>query len=163
MRGGWAILILASMSLADAAGAQAYDRWPSIISLPDSAYTPSIEAVPPVGDGPTPSIIALPNTPAGLSIRALGEPAPAGRDIADETGEPTPTVIRGGEIGGAAQPPEPAAEPAEPLLDPADRGTPAKRNALRRQAERLAREQDAARQPGEVDPSDPEIQQVPGG
>ena len=43
--------------------------------------------------------------------------------------------------------------PDVPLLDPNDRGTPAKRKALKRQAERLAEEAAAAAQNPQPDPS----------
>jgi hypothetical protein len=66
-------------------------------------------------------------------------------------------VIRGGEVGATS--PRPSAAPTqavpsgEPLLDPNDRGTPAKRKALKRQEERLAREAAEAAKNPQPDPS----------
>ena len=70
-------------------------------------------------------------------------------------------VIRGGEVGQAYARPAPAGrtptqaatQPGVPMLDPDDRGTPAKRKALKRQAERLAEEAAAAAQNPQPDPS----------
>ena len=69
-------------------------------------------------------------------------------------------VIRGGEVGSAAARPTaaPAQATAEPLLDPNDRGTPAKRKALKRQEERLARQ---AAEAGENQQPDPSTEPVP--
>ncbi|MET0313244.1 MAG: hypothetical protein ABW275_02510 [Hansschlegelia sp.] len=136
-----AVLLIATVVVAAtmATGEPDDSRWPSIVTLPVSTVDPSIESLPPVGDGATPSIVALPDTPAdaATSIVSLGEPATE----TSEEASPSVTVIRGGEIGGELPPAEPAPEPlAEPLLDPNDRGTPAKRRALREQEERLARE-----------------------
>lgn len=139
---------------------------PSILTLGEAvAIDPSIVAATPT-DGPTPSILVLADTPAGEtpSIIALGGPAPASETIAAESPAPArmtgpgPMVIRGGEVGSAsarptAQPQQAATQPGEPLLDPNDRGTPAKRKALKRQAERLAREAAAAGQNAQPDPS----------
>jgi hypothetical protein len=131
---------------------------PSIITLSNSKADPSIVAAPPL-DGPAPSIIALADTPAGDNpdVITLGAPAPAGEATSSATDDAQrvtmPMVIRGGDVGQAYARPSPASSQpaATPLLDPNDRGTPAKRNALKRQAERLARE--AAAGGGQPDPS----------
>lgn len=123
--------------------------WPSIVTLGnEGAIDPSIVAATPAPEGPTPSIIALADTPrdAMPSIIALGEPAPAGEAVASSPSARSqhglvPIVIRGGEVGDAD--PRPAASPTQastPLLDPNDKGTAAKRKALKRQEERLAQE-----------------------
>ena len=52
-----------------------------------------------------------------------------------------------------AAPTQAATQPGVPMLDPDDRGTPAKRKALKRQAERLAEEAAAAAQNPQPDPS----------
>lgn len=145
MRAHGVILIVAT---AFAPAVEASTQWPSIVTLADSTVDPSVSTTPPVGNGPTPSIIELPDTPAGdmPSVLVLGAPAPA-NETADPEEAPPLTVIRGGEIGGPLPPPPPEpVEFVEPLLDPNDRGTPAKRNALKRQQERLEREAEAARQ-----------------
>ncbi|HEY6629965.1 MAG TPA: hypothetical protein VIZ90_00800 [Rhizobiaceae bacterium] len=129
---------------------------PSFIALGGAAAVdPSIVAA--VAEtGPSPSIITLPDTPDSPSIVALGAPASADEAAATPSSrQPAPMVIRGGEVGSSSArassaQTEAAAGSAEPLLDPDDRGTPAKRAALRRQAERLARE--AAQDP-KPDPS----------
>lgn len=134
---------------------------PSVVMLGDeAAIDPSIVAA--ISEtGPSPSIVTVPDTAATPSIVALGEPAPAGEDMAAvpqaerSTG---PTVIRGGEVGSASA--RPSAAPAQAdaqagtsLLDPNDKGTPSKRKALKRQAERLAQQAaDAAKNP-QPDPS----------
>lgn len=140
-------------------------RSPSIVILGEgTAIDPSIVAATPT-EGPAPSIVALADTPAGNmpSIVALGGPVPADENVA--AGSPastermaTPMVIRGGDIGQASarptsQPQQAATQPGVPLLDPNDRGTPAKRKALKRQAERLAQEAAAAAQNQQPDPS----------
>lgn len=126
----------------------------------DLSIDPSIVAA--VSEtGPSPSIVVLADTPDAPSIITLGEPEPAGEEVAATP--PTqrmmmPTVIRGGEVGEAAARPSPepaqaAAPSGEPLLDPNDRGTPAKRKALKRQEERLAREAAAGTGNPQSDPS----------
>ena len=132
---------------------------PSIISLgEDVAIDPSIVAA--VSEtGPTPSIVVLADTPDTPSIITLGEPAPAGEEVAATPSSQRgtmPMVIRGGEVGEATA--RPSAGPAQaatqpPLLDPDDRGTPAKRKALKRQAERLAEQAAAAAENPQPDPS----------
>jgi hypothetical protein len=133
---------------------------PSIVTLGEEiAIDPSIVAA--VSEaGPTPSIITVRDTPDTPSIVALGEPAPAGEAVA--TVPPAlsqrtarPMVIRGGEVGEAVARPSPAPAQAatEPLLDPNDRGTPAKRKALKRQEEQLARQAAEAAQNQQPDPS----------
>ncbi len=96
-----------------------------------------------------PSITVMPDTPAGLttSIVTLGEPADSGEAATSNLPahrRPAPVVFRGGEAGQASVRPPTASggdtQAGTPLLDPNDRGTPAKRKALKRQAERLARE-----------------------
>lgn len=134
---------------------------PSILVLgEDVAIDPSIVAAV-SADSNAPSIVAVPDTPDTPSIVTRGEPAAPGEaEAAAAPGSQrmtTPMVIRGGEVGTAAARPSPA--PAEdagpvPLLDPNDRGTPAKRKALKRQAERLAQEKAAAQQSGQTDPSE---------
>jgi hypothetical protein len=133
---------------------------PSIVMLANTTVDPSIVEAAPL-DGPTPSIIALADTPSGDTpdVLTLGGPAPAdGGKPEDPHGMTMPMVIRGGETGQAYASPAPAQAAApvtEPLLDPNDRGTPAKRNALKRQAERLAQEKAAAGGSGQqADPSD---------
>ncbi len=124
-------------------------NWPSVVTLgAENAIDPSIVAATPAPDGPSPSIVALADTPrdATPSIIAPGDPAPAGESVASSPSQRlVPIVIRGGEVGDAD--PRPAAAPAQAStptqLDPNDKGTPAKRKALRRQAEKLA--QDKAR------------------
>ena len=132
---------------------------PSIISLgEDVAIDPSIVAA--VSEtGPAPSIVVLADTPDTPSIITLGEPAPAGEEVAATPSSERvtmPMVIRGGEVGEATA--RPSAAPAQaatqpPLLDPNDKGTPAKRKALKRQAERLAEEAAAAAENPQPDPS----------
>jgi hypothetical protein len=140
---------------------------PSIVTLGDSeAIDPSIVAA--VSEtGPSPSIVAVADTPDTPSIVTLGEPAPAGEEVAatppaSSGRATTPTVIRGGEVGEAdarpaspqaATPAQATAQPDVPLLDPDDRGTPAKRKALKKQAARLAEEAAAAAQNPQPDPS----------
>ncbi|MBX3583755.1 MAG: hypothetical protein KF810_17855 [Rhizobiaceae bacterium] len=123
--------------------------WPSIVTLGEAhAIDPSIVAATPAPPGATPSILRLPDVQPGHtpSIIALGEPEPAGETVAatpSGAGGPVPIVIRAGEIGPADPRPAQASAPAQqrvPLLDPNDKGTPAKRKALKRQAERLAQE-----------------------
>jgi hypothetical protein len=131
---------------------------PSIVTLgEDVSIDPSIVAATPRETGPFPSIVTVADTPATPSIVALGGPPPAGEDIAATQRPTTPMVIRGGEVGSASARPSPAptqlTQPGVPLLDPTDKGTPAKRKALKRQAERLAEEAAAAAQNPETDPS----------
>lgn len=115
------------------------------ISLVGAPEDPSVAV--PTPDWP--SITVMPDTPAGRtpSIVTLGEPADP--DDAATTAlpahrRPAPVVFRGGEAGQASVRPPTASggdtQATTPLLDPNDRGTPAKRKALKRQAERLARE-----------------------
>jgi hypothetical protein len=129
--------------------------YPSIETIgEDVSIDPSIVAA--VSEtGPTPSIVDLPDTPATPSVITLGGPAPAGEDVAAAppaaSQSMTPIVIRGGEVGEATDSPAPApaqaaTQPDVPLLNPDDKGTPAKRKALKRQAERLAEEQAAGQQ-----------------
>jgi hypothetical protein len=136
--------------------------YPSIEVLgEDVSIDPSIVAA--VAEtGPTPSIVDLADTPATPSVITLGEPAPAGEDVAAtppaSSQSMTPMVIRGGEVGSASARPSPApaqaaTQPGVPLLDPNDRGTPAKRKALKRQAERLAEQEAAGQQNAQPDPS----------
>lgn len=138
--------------------------YPSIDVLGDDvSIDPSIVAA--VSEtGPTPSIEVVADTPPGdtPSIIALGGPAPAGEDIAATQRMTMPMVIRGGEIGSAAARPSPAptqlTQPGVPMLDPNDKGTPAKRKALKRQAERMAEEAaTATKNPG----TDPSTEPVP--
>jgi len=144
---------------------------PSIATVGDNVdIDPSIVAATPDQGAPSPSIAVLADTPPGktLSIISLGEPAPmdeaaastpsGGRQIMT-----TPMVIRGGEVGNEVARPSVSAAPAQsggtaatPLLDPNDKGTPAKRKALKRQAERLAQEQATGQQQ-----SDPSTQPAP--
>jgi hypothetical protein len=133
----------------------------SIVTLgEDISIDPSIVAA--VSEtGPAPSIVVLADTPDTPSIVTLGGPAPAGDEIAATPFSQRPMmpmVIRGGEVGEAAARPSPApaqaaTQPGVPLLDPNDRGTPAKRKALKRQAERQAEEAAAAAQNPQPDPS----------
>ncbi len=124
----------------------------------DVSIDPSIVAATPPRSGLPRPIVALADTPDTPSIVTLGEPAPANEDVAAAASQrPTmPMVIRGGEVGSASARPSPApalTQPGAPLLDPDDRGTPAKRKALKRQAERLAQEAAAAAQNPQPDPS----------
>jgi hypothetical protein len=137
--------------------------WPSIVTLgTEGAIDPSIVAATPPPEGPSPSIVALADTPSGTtpSIIALGDPAPAGEVVAGTPSQRSlvPIVIRGGEVGDAdprpSSSPTQASTPAQ--LDPNDKGTPAKRKALKRQAERLAQEKAKAAQ-GSLQP-DPTTQ-----
>jgi hypothetical protein len=136
--------------------------YPSIEVLgEDVSIDPSIVAATPREIGPFPSIVTVTDTPDAPSIVMLGGPAPAGEDLAAASSSQRPTapmVIRGGEVGSASARPSPAprqalTQPGVPLLDPNDRGTPTKRRALKRQAERLAEEAAAAAQNPEPDPS----------
>jgi len=128
---------------------------PSIATVGDNVdIDPSIVAATPDQGAPTPSIIVLADTPPRetLSIISLGEPAPAGEELGATPPSSggrqimtTPVVIRGGEVGNEIARPSASASPAQsggtattPLLDPNDKGTPAKRKALKRQAARLA-------------------------
>lgn len=132
---------------------------PSIISLGDDVeIDPSIVAA--VSEtGPTPSIIALADTPTTPSIITLGEPAiDEDADGSSSQRMTTPMVIRGGEVGAATARPSPApaqsaTQAGAPRLDPNDRGTPAKRKALKRQAARLAEEAASAKRNPQPDPS----------
>ena len=127
----------------------------------DVSIDPSIVAA--VAEtGPTPSIVDLADTPATPSVITLGGPAPAGEDLAAappaSSQSMTPIVVRGGDAGSASARPSPApaqaaTQPGVPLLDPNDRGTPSKRKALKRQAERLAEQQAAGQQNAQPDPS----------
>lgn len=130
---------------------------PSILALGDeTGVDPSIVAAA-TETRPSPSILAVPDTPTTPSIITLGAPEDDGVASAAPTSlrPMAPTVIRGGEVGPSS--PRPSAAPAqattEPLLDPNDRGTPAKRKALKRQAERLAREAAEAAKNTQRDPS----------
>jgi hypothetical protein len=137
--------------------------YPSIEVLgEDVSIDPSIVAA--VAEtGPTPSIVELADTPATPSVISLGGPAPAGEDVAATPPAASqdvtmPMVIRGGEVGSASASPSPApaqaaTQPGVPLLDPNDRGTPSKRKALKRQAERLAEQEAAGQQNPQPDPS----------
>ncbi|MCX7304661.1 MAG: hypothetical protein NTV73_10030 [Hyphomicrobiales bacterium] len=139
---------------------------PSIQEVGDDVVVdPSIVAAMPDRGAPTPSVIAVADTPSGdtPSIISLGDPAPAGEAMASapsdgHQGMTSPMVIRGGEVGNDVARPSTSAAPAQsadtgttPMLDPNDKGTSAKRKALRRQAERLA--QEAADGQGQADPS----------
>jgi hypothetical protein len=135
--------------------------YPSIEVLgEDVSIDPSIVAA--VSEtGPAPSIVVLADTPDTPSIVTLGGPAPAGEEVVATPSSQRPMmpmVIRGGEVGEEAARPSPApaqaaTQPGVPLLDPNDRGTPAKRKALKRQAERRAEEAAAAAQDPQPDPS----------
>ena len=133
------------------------DVTPSIIMLgEETAIDPSVVAAVAETE-PTPSIVTLADTPATPSIIALGDPADGAIAAAPSPQRQAPMVIRGGEVGAAsARPPassaQPATRPGVPLLDPDDRGTPAKRKALKEQEERLAR-QAAGAQDQQPDPS----------
>lgn len=169
MRAVGVILIIAAFGSAEARAssietlAPMTGPYPSIITLGDeAAIDPSIVAA--VSEtGPTPSIVVLADTPATPSIISLGGPAPADENVASAPPTSsqrmtTPEVIRGGEVGPAAVRSAPASsqaatQPGVPLLDPNDKGTPAKRKALRRQAERLAQEAAAAAKNPQADPS----------
>ncbi|MBL8577395.1 MAG: hypothetical protein JNK47_09235 [Mesorhizobium sp.] len=127
--------------------------WPSVVTLgAEGAIDPSIVAATPATAGPSPSIVTLADTPSGStsSIIALGDPAPSGEAVAASPSQRglVPIVIRGGEVGDAD--PQPAASPAQAStpaqLDPNDKGTPAKRKALRRQAEKMAQDKANAAQ-----------------
>jgi hypothetical protein len=156
------VLIVAALAVTDASASSIEAlvpsaNTPSILAAADSRDDPSIEAVPDLV-GPAHSVVALANTPVRDTpdVITLGGPAPDDEADAAGSGRLTPTVIRGGEAGDAFARPSPAqasAPTAEPLLDPNDRGTPAKRKALKRQAERLAREKAAAGQSAEPDES----------
>ncbi|MEW9807480.1 hypothetical protein ABUE31_15925 [Mesorhizobium sp. ZMM04-5] len=136
---------------------------PSIVALADTAADPSIVDAGPLV-GPAPSILALADTPTGetTDILSLGDPALPGEAAAGDADRMTmPLVIRGGETGQISARPAPAPAQATapdgqpPLLDPNDRGTPAKRKALKRQAERLAQQKAQAPASGQnPDPSD---------
>ena len=134
---------------------------PSIVTLGEGmAIDPSIVAATPAETGPSPSIVALADNKAAdaPSVVWLGEP-PATGEAASPHRMSTPMLIRGGAVGHTSARPSSAAaapEPA-PLLDPNDRGTPGKRRALKRQAERLAQEQAAG---GNAQP-DPSMDPVP--
>jgi hypothetical protein len=124
----------------------------------DVSIDPSIVAATPREIGPFPSVVEVADTPDTPSIVTLGEPAPANEDLAAAASQrpTTPMVIRGGEVGSASARHSPApalTQPGAPLLDPDDRGTPAKRKALKRQAERLAQEAEQAAQNPQPDPS----------
>ncbi len=139
MRVQGVVILLAAFGAAQAQAASV-EATPSIIMLgEENAVDPSIVAAVSETE-PTPSIVTLQDTTATPSIIALGQPADGDAETAERS--TTPMIIRGGEVGSAsARPsPTPAKAAAEPLLDPDDRGTPAKRKALKRQAERLARE-----------------------
>jgi hypothetical protein len=128
---------------------------PSIATLGDTAaIDPSIVAATPAEAYGTPSIVVLADTPDAPSIVSLGEPAASPTAASEHPA--MPTVIRGGEVGEVyARPAPAAAQPVtEPLLDPNDRGTPAKRKALKRQAQRLAEEAAAAAKNPQPDQSD---------
>lgn len=128
---------------------------PSIVTLgEEAAIDPSIVAA--VSEtGPSPSIVTVPDTPATPSIVTLGGPADEDVAAVPSSQPAMPTVIRGGEVGPpvALPAPAPAQATTEPLLDPNDKGTPAKRKALKRQAERLAREAAEAAENQQPDPS----------
>lgn len=157
MRVQGVVILLAAFGAAQAQAASI--ATPSIIMLGDeNAVDPSIVAAV-SGTEPTPSIVTVPDTTTTPSIIALGEPADGDAEVAERS--TTPMVIRGGEVGSAsARPsPTPAKAAAEPLLDPNDRGTPAKRKALKRQEERLARE--AAAAGAQTPQSDPSTEPAP--
>ena len=96
---------------------------PSIIILRDPAATPDVEVVKTSGMRPMPMVIR-----GGIAGEVFVRQAPAGSSQSDAAAQPT-------------------------LLDPNDRGTPAKRNALKRQAERLAQEAAEAAENPQPDPS----------
>lgn len=136
---------------------------PSIQTMGDSvAIDPSIVAATPDQGEPTPSIAVLADTRADdtPSIISLGEPAPAGGELAATPSASggrqrmgSPMVIRGGEVGNDVARPSASASPAQsgdtaatPMLDPNDKGTASKRKALKRQAARQAQEQASGNQ-----------------
>ncbi len=117
---------------------------PSIVTLgDDAAIDPSIVAA--VSEtGPSPSIVTVPDTAATPSIVDARRTGAADEDVASRAaggaldgadGDPR----RRGRIGicPSLGSPAPGGRPAgAPLLDPNDKGTPSKRKALKRQAER---------------------------
>jgi hypothetical protein len=113
-----------------------------------------------------PSVTFLSGSSRGPSIVVLGDPAATDEKVAATPPRakpsgmrPMPMVIRGGLVGevfvrqapaGAAQ----AAAPGQPAaLDPNDRGTPAKRKALKR-SQQLLQEQ-ASAPPAAPEPAAP--------
>jgi hypothetical protein len=123
---------------------------PSVMRPPERSGNNSFVA--PAATVSAPSVIVWPDAPppATPSIIVIGKPSAGEASAAAGDGEPEIVkVVRGGEAGGPIPEPDaPVAQQETPLLDPNDRGTPAKRNALRRQEERLAREAaEAAQQP----------------
>lgn len=137
---------------------------PSIQTMGDDvAIDPSIVAATPDQSEPTPSVIVVADSPSGdtPSIISLGGPAPVGEDVASTPSGgrqtmTTPMVIRGGEVGNDVARPTASTAPGQsgdaastPLLDPNDKGTSAKRKALKRQAERLAQQQADGEQQGD--------------
>lgn len=121
----------------------------TVVLAPVHVLASSIVTAGSPGSGPSTSIVTVPDTPPDemKSVVTVGDAAPEPGDATEDI-----TVIRGGEIGGPKPPPEPEPQKfVEPMLDPNDRGTPAKRNALKRQAERLA-EEEAARQSAQPAP-----------
>jgi hypothetical protein len=134
---------------------------PSIQTMGDTiAIDPSIVAATPDQGEPTPSVTVLADTRSDdtPSIISLGDPAPAGEELASTPSASggrqvttTPMVIRGGDVSNEIA--RPSASPAQsgdtattPMLDPNDKGTPSKRKALKRQAARLAQEKASGNQ-----------------
>lgn len=119
----------------------------SFVAPAATVTTPSIVVAPEQSPSDMPSIIVI-GKPTDTTARVVdGEARPEGV----EGGAEIIKVVRGGDAGGPYPPPAPPAadpltQPGVPMLDPNDRGTPAKRNALRKQEERLAREAAAAAQ-----------------
>lgn len=113
----------------------------AVVFAPVQGLASSIVTAGSPGSGPSTSIVTVPDTPPDemKSVVTVGDAAPEPGDAAEDI-----TVIRGGEIGGPMPPPEPEPQKfVEPMLDPNDRGTSAKRNALKRQAEEEAARQSA--------------------
>ncbi len=129
---------------------------------------PSITTVAAEGSQDFPSVTFLSGSSGGPSIIVLGDPVatdekvaaiPQSTDTKASSMGPMPMVIRGGLVGEAFVRQAPAgasqasAPDQPPALNPDDRGTPAKRKALKRRQQQLEQQQAAA--PAAPEPAAP--------
>jgi len=138
---GPSIIVLSETPGGPVVQTQEMDEGSTVVLSSTVLQSPSIDVLSePVGQA-TPSVVVL-----GGPMSAPSEDAIANDPLTD-TKKPVasalmPMVIRGGVVGNAERQPATSTvtqgEPQPvPLLDPNDKGTPAKRKALKRQAERL--------------------------
>ena len=120
---------------------QEVDQGSTVILSSVILQSPSITVLSEPAGEATPSIVLLGGTMPGPTEDAIGNISPPDTRVPGSMAL-MPMVIRGGIVGDALMRPAPSATsqsgPQPTLaLDPNDRGTPAKRKALKRQAEKL--------------------------